>query len=310
MTKADVTDLHQRSVEHFVRIAAQVRPDQWEDPTPCTDWSVRDLVNHVVSEERWTVPLMRGSTMEEVGARFDGDLLGDRPDAAVREAAAGAVDAISEPGAVERTVHLSFGDTPAGEYANQLFADHLVHSWDLAKAIGADDRLDTDLVAACADWFMPMEELYRGAGAVASRIPLPREADGQTRLLASFGRYADWTPQMWVLQRFGDAFNAGDVDAIMEMMTDDCVFESTGPAPDGVRAEGQAAVRGVWDDFFTQTRQPHFDTEDMFACGDHGLVRWRFTWVEPDGSTGHVRGVDVLRLRDGKVAEKLSYVKG
>ncbi len=72
----------------------------------------------------------------------------------------------------------------------QLFADHLIHAWDLARAIGADERLDPELVDACAAWFAPVEEAYRGAGAIAGRPPVPDGADAQTRLLAMFGRRA------------------------------------------------------------------------------------------------------------------------
>jgi ketosteroid isomerase-like protein len=100
------------------------------------------------------------------------------------------------------------------------------------------------------------------------------------------------------------------VDAIMALMSEDCVFESTGPAPDGRRHEGAQAVRAVWEELFTKTADASFTEEEAFAVGDRGLLRWRFSWTEPDGSTGHVRGVDVLRFRDGLVSEKLSYVKG
>jgi uncharacterized protein (TIGR02246 family) len=108
-----------------------------------------------------------------------------------------------------------------------------------------------------------------------------------------------------VIDRFNDAFNAHDVDAVMALMTDDCVFENTAPAPDGERHEGQGAVRAVWEALFASTPSARFEAEDMFACDDRCAVRWRYTW---DG--GHIRGVDVFRVRDGKVAEKLSYVKG
>jgi uncharacterized protein (TIGR03086 family) len=91
---------------------------------------------------------------------------------------------------MDRTVHLSFGDFPGREYAMQLFADHLIHAWDLARAIGADERLDAELVAACTTWFAPVEEAYRSAGAIADRPPVPDGADAQTRLLAMFGRLA------------------------------------------------------------------------------------------------------------------------
>lgn len=113
-----------------------------------------------------------------------------------------------------------------------------------------------------------------------------------------------------VLTAFSAAFGAGDVDAIMALMAGDCVFESTGPAPDGHRYDGAVAVRAVWEELFTQTRDAAFTEEESFVAGDRAVLRWRFTWTEADGAAGHVRGVDVLRIRDGLVAEKLSYVKG
>jgi ketosteroid isomerase-like protein len=112
------------------------------------------------------------------------------------------------------------------------------------------------------------------------------------------------------LAAFSAAFGRGDVDAIMSLMTDDCVFEATGPAPDGVRVQGADAVRRVWEDLFGTTTEAVFAEEESFVAGDRAVLRWLFTWTNDDGSDGHVRGVDVLRLRDGKVAEKLSYVKG
>jgi ketosteroid isomerase-like protein len=112
------------------------------------------------------------------------------------------------------------------------------------------------------------------------------------------------------LNRFSAAFGSGDVDAIMALMTDDVVFEATGPAPDGVRHEGAAAVRAVWEELFGATRDAAFAEEESFVAGDRGVLRWRFDWTEDDGTPGHVRGVDILRFSDGKVAEKLSYVKG
>lgn len=104
--------------------------------------------------------------------------------------------------------------------------------------------------------------------------------------------------------RFDDAFNRGDVDAVMAAMTGDCVFESTTP-PDGVRYVGQQAVRAAWDGFFAGANGARFETEEQAVFGDRLVARWRYTWAD-----GHVRGVDVFRVRDGLVAEKLSYVKG
>ena len=111
------------------------------------------------------------------------------------------------------------------------------------------------------------------------------------------------------VERFNEAFNRHDVDAVMAAMTDDCVFESTAP-PTGERHVGARAVRAAWDEFFTSTPAAHFDSEDVIATGDRCVVQWRFTWQNDDGTSGTVRGVDVLRVRDGKVAEKCAYVKG
>ncbi|HEX6539488.1 MAG TPA: nuclear transport factor 2 family protein [Candidatus Dormibacteraeota bacterium] len=119
----------------------------------------------------------------------------------------------------------------------------------------------------------------------------------------------DAAASLAAVARFSEAFDRGDIDAIMSHMTDDCLFESTAPPPDGERRSGQAAVRAFWERFFAETASPRFETEEIFAAGDRVTATWRFTWG-PGGTGGHVRGVDVIRVRDGRVAEKLSYVKG
>ena len=110
--------------------------------------------------------------------------------------------------------------------------------------------------------------------------------------------------------RFNEAFNRHDVDGVMRAMTEDCVFENTLPPPDGERFEGQKQVRGFWERFFRSSSTAVFEAEEIFADGDRCVVRWLYRWVNKGGKPGHIRGVDVLRVRDGKVAEKLSYVKG
>ncbi len=184
----DAVELHRRAVEFFGTQVQSVGDDQWSAPTPDEDWDVRTLVNHLVYENRWTPPIFEGKTVAEVGDAYEGDLLGESPKHAWDDAAAGAVRAVGAPGAMTRIVHLSFGDVPGEEYALQLFADHLIHGWDLARAIGADDRLDPDLVDACAAWFADREAMYRSGGAVGARVDVPNDADAQTRLLAAFGR--------------------------------------------------------------------------------------------------------------------------
>jgi uncharacterized protein (TIGR03086 family) len=307
-TTPDLWELYRSSVHWWSRCVAGVRDDDWERPTPCATWSVHELVNHVTGEDLWSVPLMEGQTIEEVDGRFDGDVLGDAPGAASERAATDALATVERTLPQHGTVHLSYGTESMDEYVRQLLADHLVHGWDLAAATGQPTELDPDLVDAVASWFDEREDLYRSVGAVGARAAFTGDPAGD--LLARFGRDAAWGPVHAAFAGFVAAFAGADVDAIMARMTDDCVFEATGPAPDGVRHEGAAAVRQVWEELFSSTRDARFTQEEAFVSGDRGVLRWRFDWVEADDSPGHVRGVDVVRLRDGKVCEKLSYVKG
>ena len=112
------------------------------------------------------------------------------------------------------------------------------------------------------------------------------------------------------IERFNDAFGRHDVDGVMKAMTDDCVFENTCPPPDGERYEGKESVRESFERFFRSSPTAVFETEEIFAAGDRCVVRWLYRWVGESGMPGHIRGVDVFRVRGGKVAEKLSYVKG
>ncbi len=301
-------ELHRRAADSFDRVIGLVGDSQWTLPTPCAEWDVRTLVNHVVGEALWTVPLLAGRTVAQVGDEFDGDVLGAVPRDAWAAARTAALSATDEDGVAERTVHLSFGDFPGAEYLRQLTADYLVHAWDLAVAIGADDTLDAELVADVAAWFAPVEAAYRAAGAIAERPAAPDTA--QDRLLASFGRAAERERVLAAVARFGAAFDRQDLDAVLAAMTPDAVFENTAP-PDGVRYAGADAVRGAFAEFFAASGGARFDTEERFASGDRAVVRWRYTWqASAAGPEGFVRGVDVFRVRDGLVAEKVSYVKG
>jgi len=107
-----------------------------------------------------------------------------------------------------------------------------------------------------------------------------------------------------VLESFGAAWAQHDLEATLALDTDDCVFDSTGPAPDGIRHVGRDAVRRAWQSIFNDTNA-RFEAEETFCVNDRVVQLWRYTWAD-----GHVRGIDVFRVRDGKVAEKLSYVKG
>jgi uncharacterized protein (TIGR03086 family) len=185
---SDLSAKFGKATAHFGELVHQVKDDQWGDATPCSDWDVRALVNHLVYEARWMPPLLKGETIEQVGTQFDGDLLGADPKASYDDAVGAAATSMTAPGAAEATVHLSYGDTPAAEYLGQVTSDFLVHSWDLARGIGADDTLDPDLVQWVDDMARPQAAMLAASGMFDAPVDVPADADPQSRLLALFGR--------------------------------------------------------------------------------------------------------------------------
>jgi ketosteroid isomerase-like protein len=112
-----------------------------------------------------------------------------------------------------------------------------------------------------------------------------------------------------VIERFNEAFNDHDVDALAELLTDDTIFENTSPPPDGTRIEGKAAVLDFWRGWFAKNAEAAFEAEDIIVCDNRAVVRWIYRKVR-NGQPWHLRGVDVFTVRGGRVAAKLSYVKG
>ncbi|HWH35159.1 MAG TPA: TIGR03086 family metal-binding protein [Acidimicrobiales bacterium] len=186
---SELVDLHARAVAAFGDRLKAVGGDQWHLLTPCADWDVHGLVNHVLNENRWTPPLLAGMTMQEVGDRFDGDLLGEDPMANWKDAAREAVGAVTEE-ALSRTVHVSFGDISGEEYVSQLTTDHVIHTWDLARGIKTEERLAPDLIDFALEYLGPRAEDWRAAGAFGSKVEVDAGADRQTALLAMTGRRA------------------------------------------------------------------------------------------------------------------------
>lgn len=177
------------ALELFGRRVHAVRDDQWQAPTPCTAWSVRDLVGHLVAEQAWVPALVRdGATVDAVGDRLDGDLLGSDPVAAWEAVANASRAVFAEPGALDRTVHLSFGDMSADDYCAQLVTDLTVHTWDLSRAIGADEQLPDDLLTFAVREVTPHAAELEKTGLFAAPEEPPPGADVQTRLLCLVGR--------------------------------------------------------------------------------------------------------------------------
>ena len=113
-----------------------------------------------------------------------------------------------------------------------------------------------------------------------------------------------------IVLAFNEAFNRHDVSGMMELTSDDCIFENAFPAPDGDVYSGKEAVTRFWQDFFRESPQAHMEIEEIFGAGIRCIMRWRYTWVDMEGNQGHVRGVDIFRVKNGFICEMRSYVKG
>lgn len=184
----NLLDAHRSALRQFDDRVRLVRDDQWDNATPDSEWTVRDLVAHLVTEQLWVPDLLAGRTVDEVGDVFDGDNLGVEPISAWETASSAARQAFSAPGALDRTVHLSSGDSPAADYCQEMTMDLVVHSWDLARAIRAEEELPNDVVGAALDHARKMIPHYQEAGIFAPSIDVPGCTDDLTELLALTGR--------------------------------------------------------------------------------------------------------------------------
>ena len=189
----DLVELHGRCGRRFAALVAGVGPEQWQDGTPCSEWDVRTLVHHLLYEQRWVPPLLEGLTIGQVGRQFEGDLLAGDASAwpgllasAIEQAHA----AVAQPGALDRTVHLSFGETSGQEYVMQLTADLAIHAWDLARATWQDEALDPGVVTLMLPWAEANADLLAASGMFGSRIDTGPGAPGDVRLLGLLGRRA------------------------------------------------------------------------------------------------------------------------
>ncbi|MEE1929643.1 TIGR03086 family metal-binding protein [Streptomyces sp. TRM 70351] len=184
----ELLEAFDRSYEAFDQRVLRVEDEQWTAGTPCTEWTVRDVVNHVVSEHLWAPWLLRGATLAEVGDRFDGDVLGGDPKGAWARAAAASRPAFHRPAALSGTVNTSGGPSPADAYAWQMTLDLAVHGWDVARGIGADEHMDQELARTLLERFGSQIPQWQGSGLFGPSVDVPGSASARDRLLALLGR--------------------------------------------------------------------------------------------------------------------------
>ncbi|GAA2746826.1 TIGR03086 family metal-binding protein [Kitasatospora cinereorecta] len=183
------------AVREFGRLLSHVPVDGWRAPTPCDAWTVRDLVNHVTAQHLWVCQLLAGYTPEQVGRRFDGDVLGVNPVGVWEMAVRSATRALAEPGALDAQIRPPYGLRDAGGFAAELIAETVVHAWDLARALDDPGRISPAAVEFAFTEFRRYGGLA-ASGRFAPGIPVDATADTRTRLLALTGRDPAWHPRV------------------------------------------------------------------------------------------------------------------
>jgi uncharacterized protein (TIGR03086 family) len=184
----DLPEVHARALERARRAVAGVREDQWGSGSDCEGWTVRELVNHIVTGNYWAAELGSGQTIEEVGDRLDGDVLGTDPLRAYDDSSIMAAAVFREPGAMEAPCAVSYGPVPGEVYCGHRFLDVLIHGWDVASSTGQDTTLEPELVEACFEVIEPQLDMLVGSGMFGTKLEVPDDAGRQTQLLAVLGR--------------------------------------------------------------------------------------------------------------------------
>src|SRR3954469_16473369 len=178
-----IAELHAQALDVTGRIVAGIPPGRWHAGTPCKDWDARALLGHVVSGNLWAAELAAGATIESVGDRLNGDVLGADPVRSYAASAEAAAAAFLRRGALEAPCAVSYGPVPGSVYAGHRFVDVFIHGWDLATATGQPSPVTPELAAACWQVGEPQLDLLRGSGMYGSEQAVPADADVTSRLL-------------------------------------------------------------------------------------------------------------------------------
>ena len=109
---------------------------------------------------------------------------------------------------------------------------------------------------------------------------------------------------------YNEAFNKHDVATMMQLMSDDCIYESPAPAPDGTVYKGKAAITQFWQDQFTLFPTTRYQIEDVFSFGERCILHGKFSETDATGGERTIRRVDIFRVRGGLICEQLAYIKG
>ena len=180
--RVDSLAFHREALDVAQHVIDAIDRSQFELPTPCDEWNVRQLLEHMIGGNRRIA-----GHPPAVGEH----LIGDDLSAAYAASGAQAAATFEAPGALEAPCAVSYGPVPGSVYAGHRFIDVLIHGWDLAVATRQDTRMDPSLVEACFAVIEPQLDQLKASGAFGTDVVVPADADPQTRLLAVLGRKAN-----------------------------------------------------------------------------------------------------------------------
>lgn len=189
MSNFDLAQIHRQALSATRKVVAGIKPDQWHNSTPCADWDVRELANHLIAGNWWAAELANGATIADVGDRLDGDVLGTNPLSVYDNSAVAAAAVFEREGAMSAPCAVSYGPVPGSVYCGHRFIDVFIHGWDLAVATGQSTELDPYLVDACLEIVRPQAEMFAGSGVFGEgNLPTVDATSPQHELLTMLGR--------------------------------------------------------------------------------------------------------------------------
>lgn len=109
--------------------------------------------------------------------------------------------------------------------------------------------------------------------------------------------------------KLSETFNKHDVASMTQLISDDCILESS-DAPDGAVYSGKTAIAQYWENIFRGSPHAHIEVEEIFGSGLRCIMRWKYNWADAAGKTRHIRGVDIIQVKKDLICRILSYVKG
>jgi len=179
---------YERALLGFGEVVAQASADSWTGQSPCSEWTARHVVGHVIAVQHAIAATINGNRPPMNPMKEPDRFAGDDPAATWLEAAATVRNAIAGSDISGQVVTMWRGEMTVDEMLGYNIGDTTIHTWDLARAIGVDDSLDADLVAAALELYEPIVDTMRGPNVFAELVHVDEDADPQTRLLALVGR--------------------------------------------------------------------------------------------------------------------------